>query len=390
MKILFYLNTVWVGGIRTVTEILSKELRKRGYKIYWLLNYRCYNDERDFPQDQNIFYLPTRELLTQSNIDYYNDLINKLKIDLIINQAALFEPVKLTDSILNKEIPRIAVLHNNPFLNSDFLFNEISRLRDDSLKEKFKRLGRILLYPKIKKNLITSRINHLKLIHNGGSYIVTLSSRFNDQIKKYFPLITNISAITNPLIYEKVKNRQKEKIVLYVGRLQNNSKRIDRLISIWKNLAKKNPDWKLFIIGDGADYQMLKKIANNHPTIEFKGSCDPTPFYEKASIVCLTSNYEGYGLVLTEGMQHGCVPIAFGSYPTLYDIIEPGINGEIIKAFSLNEYKTSLNKLMNNEDYRKKLSANAKTSVKKFNRKLIVDQWENLFYKLIKEKNNND
>lgn len=41
----------------------------------------------------------------------------------------------------------------------------------------------------------------------------------------------------------------------------------------------------------------------------------------------MTSTFEGFGLVLPEAMQHGCVPMAFNSYAAVRDLVIPGETG---------------------------------------------------------------
>lgn len=35
------------------------------------------------------------------------------------------------------------------------------------------------------------------------------------------------------------------------------------------------------------------------------------PYYQNASIICLTSNFEGWPLCLTEALSYGVIPISF-------------------------------------------------------------------------------
>lgn len=46
-------------------------------------------------------------------------------------------------------------------------------------------------------------------------------------------------------------NHKKGKKILWCGRLDFSAKRVDRIIDIWEELAPKNPDWELIVIGDG-------------------------------------------------------------------------------------------------------------------------------------------
>ena len=60
-----------------------------------------------------------------------------------------------------------------------------------------------------------------------------------------------------------------------MGRLYNKAKRIDYLIDIWQQLYKQCPQWKLIIVGDGPDKDVLINKAKDISNIEFKGYQDP-------------------------------------------------------------------------------------------------------------------
>ena len=113
---------------------------------------------------------------------------------------------------------------------------------------------------------------------------------------------------------------EKENTVLFVGRIDNRSKKIFTLLDIWENIDI--DDWKLVIVGDGPDKKEVEKKANKIKNIEMVGFKVPDEYYKKASIFCMTSIFEGFPMSLTEAMQNGCVPIIFGSFPAAYDIIK--------------------------------------------------------------------
>lgn len=68
----------------------------------------------------------------------------------------------------------------------------------------------------------------------------------------------------------------------------------------------------------------------------------------------MTSNFEGFPMVLTEAMQFGCVPVAFNSFEAIADIIIPEKTGELVTPFSIKEYKEKLSLLIENVTYRRK------------------------------------
>lgn len=386
MNILFYMPTVLVGGVRTVTEILSHEFRERGHKVSWLLRYRVYNDERDYPDGESCVYLPTRELLSDENVDFYNKLLLSNSIDIVINQDGLFEGVKLINTH-RVPVVEISVLHNNPLLNSQWLLRDISTLKNQSFVEKIKRIGRIILYFRIKRFLSSSIKHQMKLLEKSQSEIVVLSPRYIDAVKKINPQISEVFSIANPNTYQNAKIVPKEKIALYVGRLDNRSKKITYLIDIWKSVSSYANDWKLIIVGEGQDKETLIEYSKKIKSIEFVGYHVPTEYYQRASIFCMTSLFEGFPMVLPEAMQHGCVPIAFNSFPAILDIIHND-DGVVVDAFDKREYARQLLRLINDKVYRERLSANARNNISIYDRNIIADEWESFFNKVINKKCN--
>ena len=139
-------------------------------------------------------------------------------------------------------------------------------------------------------------------------------------------------------------------------------------------------------MGDGSErgfyenYSQKLKLKN----IEFVGASDPTGYYEKAKIICLTSSHEGFGMTITEGMQYNIVPIVYNSYESITDIIEDNINGILIKPFRTKEFAKKLTELINNPEKLEKIQHNiANCDIKeKFSVERITNQLENLFQKL--------
>ena len=94
----------------------------------------------------------------------------------------------------------------------------------------------------------------------------------------------------------------------------------------------------------------------------------------------LTSDLEGFGLVILESMSFGVVPIVYGSYEAVYDIIEDGKSGFITpKPYSQKETVQRLEELIQNEDKRMSMAANAMEQAKLFSLDSVVKQWYDLF-----------
>jgi len=120
----------------------------------------------------------------------------------------------------------------------------------------------------------------------------------------------------------------------------------------------------------------LKTVLTN---IYFEGFQSPEIYYDRASVFCMTSAFEGFGLVLVEAMAYGCIPFAFKSYPNVVDIIDDNENGELISPFLTDEYAEKLSKLMDNEDQIQIMANNAKIKSDKFRIEIIGNMWLQLF-----------
>ena len=119
---------------------------------------------------------------------------------------------------------------------------------------------------------------------------------------------------------------------------------------VWKKLQEQLPDWNLVIVGDGPFSNEMKQLSKklSLQRVEFAGFANPIKYYKESSIFCLTSNHEGWGLVLTEAMQFGCVPIAFDSFESIHEIIEDGKNGFLVKPFDIDKYADKVLRLADN------------------------------------------
>ena len=115
--------------------------------------------------------------------------------------------------------------------------------------------------------------------------------------------------------------------------------------------------------------------------IEFAGFKNPVPYYQESSIFCMTSNHEGWGLVLTEAMQYGCVPIAFDSFESIHEIIQNKENGFLVKPFQIQEYVKILIDITNTDI--STYSQCAIDSMERLKPNQIIKEWMALFKQTI-------
>jgi len=381
------------GGLERVTDGLTKELVKRGYNAYYLCGKlpesRQYLLDYEFPA--TVFLLPNYGLFEDDeNITFYQKLQDELRIDVVVNQRGLSG--WFNDLLPVTHTKLISVIHSKPdagvikFLNSLVELTAAPLIRP---KKWFKRAFPFIAQAYWKKKIMQDITGKYRKLAQYSDAIVTLSRIDVDKIDSFIgcPRDVNVVSIPNPNTFSEIAIPWdlKEKVILYVGRLARLEKAPLRILEIWKLLWKKHPDWQLKIVGDGdekqrmLDYVTKKRLCN----VFFEGpQTNVAQYYKQASCICLTSNFEGWGMALTEGAQYGCLPFTFDNYGAAFDIIDDDINGCLIPAYDIKKYASRLSELMLDNDRRLKMAKAASEKVKQFSVENVTDKWEELFKSL--------
>lgn len=201
------------------------------------------------------------------------------------------------------------------------------------------------------------------------------------------PDASHIHAIENPERPVDPVCYEKEKMILFCGRFENWSKRIDRLLRIWAKVQHSMPEWRLVLVGDGPAGGMLRAMAEDMSLerVFFEGHrTDVADYYRKASVVALTSETEGWPLALSEGQAHGCIGVAFGCTSGVRDILSPeGECGFVVPPFDEDAYADVLLKIASmNEEELLKIRQNAVKKRMQYVPEVIAEKWRNLFVEI--------
>lgn len=152
---------------------------------------------------------------------------------------------------------------------------------------------------------------------------------------------------------------QKVRIVT-VARIDNQQKRIDRILKISKRLIEKGIEFKWHIIGNGPDLEILLKEKGNlgiNNYVVFEGyQSNPFPYIKNADIFVLTSSYEAQGMVLSESLLLG-TPVVTTNFPASFEFVQNEKNG-IIAENSTESLFENLLELLNNNSKLKELKQN--------------------------------
>lgn len=379
MNILFLLHSYpKIGGIEVVTETVSEYLNKN-HNLYYLS--RIYDDSV-MKKPSNCFYFDSKE--KSRSIALINDIIERHNIEVIINQGPFLPYQPLLENIKHqKDIRIISFLHFSP----GFEFQMIKykwMTEKDPVKRFYKKIKTMLRLNTLQYNpgKIRDRYRRLSMVSN---YVVVLSEGYINSFRDSYKLHdhSNIISIPNPSRYQLSDNisfREKSKVVLFVGRLEFESKRVDRLLDIWKNIENKD-GWQLKIVGDGpCRHELEEKVASeNIENVLFLGQRNNIEtFYREASVIILTSSYEGQPLCFLEGIQFGAIPMAFDVSIGIREIIKPISPELLISSFDISDYSQRLSKIINTPVYREKLFDSTMVHSRRYSLKSVGILWDRL------------
>lgn len=394
MTILFiaYNFTPYKGGVQRVTNILTQSFIKKGLKVYYL----CGCNERDGLSEYTstqIFYMdkPLHAHFDENSKRIYQQYLRILKVDIIILQYPVFGKSLFFLENALPNVRKVSFLHTMPFssignekrLMENYYPSNTIKIIQKRIFLKFPFLAKIYYLNK-EKNLFR------KAIENSDKFGV-LSKHFFNDIRNYLPSIdyNKLFSIGNPNTFNNIKTLDlhiKENLILFVGRISNYQKNIIDFLDIWDILSKNNPDWYACIVGDGPDLSLIKSYAADKSIerIYFEGSQkDVSSYYQKAKFVCLTSHNEGWGMVLTEGMSYGCVPIVYGTFGAAYDVVDNNQCGYVTAPYDKKEMVEKIQSLIDSPETFTTFSKKAIIKSQAFNSDKICDKWICLFNSLI-------
>jgi ADP-heptose:LPS heptosyltransferase/glycosyltransferase involved in cell wall biosynthesis len=196
------------------------------------------------------------------------------------------------------EIVHIAKIPRPYFIIDNALSAETDKLKKESLIKGTKRLNR---YKKIYEN----------------SHLIAVSEGVRKDMKVNFDVQdSRVTTIFNPINFENIVKLSKEKIshnigsnyIIHVARAIG-QKRHDLLLDAWKLV---HSNLKLVLLTDDPEI-ILKLVKERHlesRCVVLPFSKNPYPLIKNARLLVLSSDFEGFGLVLVEAISCGTPVIA--------------------------------------------------------------------------------
>lgn len=288
-KILIASYNLDFGGIETSLVNLLKNMDLNKYKVTLVLE----SIEGAFLKD-----LPNGVILKEYKVSTSKNIIIRKAINLFKRLKWIFFNYKRYDASIcyatysgpcgfvarTSSKNKILYIHSNYYQAYDKDINKVKEFFDTRNIEKY---------------------NH----------IIFVSNESKKDLCKIYPRIENKSVTINNIIdYERILKlsekkidikRTTKKIFLFVGRLDESSKRLTLLLDVAKRCKEEKIKALFWLVGSGPDEKMYKEIVKNEKldNVMFFGSKkNPYPYIKACDYLILASRYEGFPVVYNEAI----------------------------------------------------------------------------------------
>lgn len=205
---------------------------------------------------------------------------------------------------------------------------------------------------RIKKSILNhplSTIRHLRI------YVLPIFTDF----AKYFTAKRNSETDRRFELYDFK--------LIAVGRFVEKEKNFLMLIDVMKDFVKVCPKALLIIVGEGSNKKNYELRIKNYG-LEENIFLDPwrsdlESFYKSFDLFLLSSNYEGWGMVVLEAMASG-LPVIMTDVGLAGEVVRDGENGLVVPVQNRDEFLQAVEMLYKNSEKRKNLSARGFETVK--------------------------
>ena len=217
-----------------------------------------------------------------------------------------------------------------------------------------------------------------KLLYPSADAIVFQTNRakvyFNEKIQKKSEIIPN------PIMVNAEAIKETEKKIVSVGRLASQKNQL-MLIEAFYEVAKKHPDYTLYIYGEG---NLRQKLTERIEELNLSGKVflpgNILNLHEKiadAQVFALPSDYEGLSNALLEAMTMG-LPCVSTSCAGADEYIENEKNGLLVPVGDTKAMEKALLYMIENPQKRVMMGCEAKKASQSFSSENILKVWHSV------------
>ncbi|HEU0286584.1 MAG TPA: glycosyltransferase family 4 protein [Nocardioidaceae bacterium] len=176
-----------------------------------------------------------------------------------------------------------------------------------------------------------------------------------------------------------------DKVVVAAGRLEE-QKAFDRLITAYAPLVASRPGWRLDIYGSGSEMPKLRRLIKQLGVgrrVTLRGHSNQMPAVLRGcAIFAMSSEREGFPMVLLEAMSVGLPMVAYDCPRGPAEVLRDGVNGRLIPDGDDAAFTAALTELMDSVELRRQMGAAALADAAAYSMPHIVTRWEAVFARL--------
>lgn len=305
-KILIRIGSLRHGGAEKVLVTFLKNLPQDQYEIDLLLNLYSGKYLTEVPAWVHILYLNKGEMITTNRLQ---DLPRKAFRVLYQKILKTFPKILYRFVLKGKKYDcELAAIHGmrDEILNSPLKFSKkIVWIHNDLKKTEFHHYTR----EEFRKFFGFDKIMVISdKIQKDFEDAATTEKEKQKIVRIYNPLDTEdiILKSQEPKVRDQAEHSiMKQPTFVSVGTVFP-QKGFDRLLKMHKKLLDEGFEHKILIIGDGYDFENIKKLQEKLKVTESSSllgfTDNPYPFIKKADFYILSSRYEGFPTVLFEAL----------------------------------------------------------------------------------------
>lgn len=315
-KILIRIGSLRHGGAEKVLVTFLKNLPKDKYEIDLLLNLYSGKYLTDVPDWVNVMYLNRGEMITtnrpkdiptkiyrvvyQRLLKKYPKILYKRKLKNKVYDIEFAAIHGFKDEVLNsplKSSKKLMWIHND--------LTQVSGYTAEKIRHFFNYDKVMVISEKIEQTFLD-----LAKTDAEKKKIVRIYNPLdtNEILKKSEVKIQQPENASTPLSisgYHQPSTINHQPTFISVGTVFP-QKGFDRLLKVHKRLLDEGFKHKILIVGDGYDFENVKKLKSDlrvSETAKMLGFTDnPYPYFKAADFYILSSRYEGYPTVLFEAI----------------------------------------------------------------------------------------
>jgi glycosyltransferase involved in cell wall biosynthesis len=221
------------------------------------------------------------------------------------------------------------------------------------------------------------------------SMLVAVSDEIRQKVTDTYGY-QNIQTIYNPIDRKSIETLASAedipgKFILAYGRIDDAVKNYSLLIESYAQSVLPENNIQLYILGDGNDVDKLKSkaaVLGLSDKIVFKPKhANPFAYVKAAVFTTLTSQYEGFPMVIIESLVLGTPVVSVDCHSGPREVIQNESNGLLVENHNVAAFAAAMDRMITDNELYVKCKSNAVKSVDHLSLESISKKWAGILSK---------